>query len=293
MSGITINPNVSVNAPGTFGVQWDGLMQGTAWPDPAIRNSLSGGRLATTETLPMWGGVGIYADVPAPQGSPATTPDVMLGPKVGRATNVTGGSTAKNLCGFSVFDQNYSAINTPQSPVPLQSAGGNVNFYRLGSGARVAVKMDAALLSLGDDIETTPVSWEYDAQMLVQYEVAFPANALLAQSWASTGGGQVTFQTTTNHTVDVGGSFTISGSTPAAYNGTYVAITGTATDTLVAVKLVDPGSSTVLGTLKAGGGALPCRILRVQASNCMIVDYDSETGFATWDRDGAAAIILI
>lgn len=293
MTGITINPNLTKNAAGSFGVTWDGLMQGCAWPDPNIRNQLAGGILATTETLPMWGGVGVYLNVPSPQGSPATTPDPILGPTVGRATNVTA-ATAKTLLGFSVFDQNYSAINTPQSPVPLVASGGQVNFYRLGSGARVAVKCSPELFAaLEGLIETTLVSWDYVEQMLVPYEAAYPANALLAQSWASTNGGQVTFQTTTNHTVGVGSVFEITGSVPTAYNGSYVAIAGTATDTLVAVKLTDPGSSTTLGTLVAGGGALPVKILQVQESNCMTVDYDADTGNADWDRDGAAAMILI
>lgn len=290
MAGITINPNVSVNAPGTFGVQWDGLMQGTAWPDPAIRNSLAGGRLAVAETLPMWGGVGIFADVPSPQGSPPTTPDVMLGPSVGRATNVTGGSTAKNLVGFSVFDQDHAMINTPQSPVPLQSSGGLVNFYRLGSGARVAVKMDPVLLSLGGDIETTRVSWDFAEQMLIPYQAAYGANVMTNAVWAA---GEITFTTTTSHGVSVGSVIEISGFTPDAYNGQYTTLTGTTGSTIVVAKATDPGSDTVLGTLVAGGGALPCKIIRVQDSNCMTVVYDPDTGFATWDRDGAAAMILI
>ena len=60
-----------------------------------------------------------------------------------------------------------------------------------------------------------------------------------------------------------------------------------------------PGDSTLYGAfsgtivLNVGTGALACKVLAVQSSGCMTVDYDPVTGFATWNRDGACAIILI
>jgi hypothetical protein len=45
-----------------------------------------------------------------------------------------------------------------------------------------------------------------------------------------------------------------------------------------------------------GSGAsslLPVKILDIQDTNCMVVEYDSDTGFATYNYDGAAAVILI
>lgn len=285
---ITLNPNVTTNARGTFGTSWQGLMQGTAFDDPSIRNALAGGRLATGATLPMWGGVGISEAIVA---NPLIA-QARLGNTINRATLLTG---TVALTGFSVFDQNHSALVTPQSPVPLVPAGGTMNFYRLGSGARIVVKCDPVLVSLYDDIITTQVSWDFAQQRLIPYTAAYAANALATPfaSWASTGGGQVTFTTTTNHGVGVGGVFTISGVTPDGYNGTYTAIAGTATTTLVAVKTADPGAHVSGGTLVAGGGALACKILDVQAGNSMTVSYDEDTGFATWDTAGTAAVILI
>lgn len=81
------------------------------------------------------------------------------------------------------------------------------------------------------------------------YGTRFAANALTAQSWST---GKVTFVTATNHGVSIGSTFTIANSSPAGYNGTFVAIMGTATGTLVAALVSDPGSSTVLGGLLAG-----------------------------------------
>ena len=65
VANIAFNPNITTVSAGMFNTSSVGLVQGTAYPDPAIRYKLAGGTLASTETLPMWGGVGIYTDVPA------------------------------------------------------------------------------------------------------------------------------------------------------------------------------------------------------------------------------------
>lgn len=290
---ISINPQVVTNAAGTFGIDWDGLIQGTAYPDPAVRYFLASGFLANTETLPMWGGVGISEAIPTPQGAPPTTPSASLGGPIIRATNVTGGSTAGNLTGFSVFDQAYGMINSPQSPVPLAPSYGQVMFYRLGSGARIAVALDPTLASLEGDVITEQVSWDYAQQRLIPYVAAYPANVLTSLTWASTSGGQVTASTTTAHGLSVGSVFTLSGNVPVDYNGTFTALSGTTGNVIVYALATNPGSATTLGQLNAGGGAAPVEILRVYNSNCMTVSYNSATGSATWNYNSSAAVILI
>lgn len=204
MSTISFNPVLTTNAAGSFNVSSTGYIQGIALDQPAIRNSLAGGILADDETLPMWGGVGIYEKIPT-----AGARDT-LGGVLGRSTALAG---AKPLIGFSVFDQDHSMINTPQSPVPLAGSRMGVNFYRLGSGARIAVKCDPALVNLEGGLVTQQVSWDFDAQQLI------------------------------------------------AYNAT--------------------------------PGALPVKVLDVQVGNSMTVSFDAITGFATWDREGTTAILLI
>ena len=105
-------------------------------------------------------------------------------------------------------------------------------------------------------ITTTLATWQnYKSTMkcaltLIEAPVygKWPANVLTAASYA---GGQVTATTTTNHGVSVGDYFTISGCTPAGYNGTFKALPGTATNTLVYAVASDPGAESVLGTLVA------------------------------------------
>ena len=78
-----------------------------------------------------------------------------------------------------------------------------------------------------------------------QYGV-WPANVLTAISWNT---GVVTATTTTNHTVVPGQYFSIAGVSPSGYNGTFLALPGTATNTLVYNLTTNPGTETVLGTL--------------------------------------------
>lgn len=286
MSGtVSINPLLTSVAAGSFNISSDGFIQGTAQDSPSVRNLLSGGYLASTETLPMWGGVGIYENLAA---ASAQVP----GHQIGRATLLTG---TYALTGFSVFDQASSMINSPQSPVPLAPIGGTVNFYRLGSLARIPVACDPALVSLDGGLITQQVSWDFALQRLIPYVAAYGANVITATTWASTNGGQATYTTTSAHGVSVGSDVTFTGITPAAYNGTFTAITGTSGSTIVvALPLAStPGSGTVFGTLVAGGGALACKVLDVAIGNSMTVSYNSTTGFATWNRAGSVAVIQI
>ena len=77
---------------------------------------------------------------------------------------------------------------------------------------------------------------------------AYPANVLTAATYS---GGIVTASTTTAHGVVAGNYFTISGCTPAGYNGTFLALAGTTGSTLVYAPLSALGSLTIAGTLVA------------------------------------------
>jgi hypothetical protein len=292
---IGFNPYISTNATGSFNKESTGYVQGTALDQPSVRNALSGGTLAADETLPMWGGVGIYEVVPGA----ANTPDGVLGGQVGRATNLTLGA-AKSLTGFSVFDQDHAMVNSPQSPVPLSATYGQVNFYRLGSGARIAVKAADSLVALDGSIITSQVSWDYVDQMLVPYSPAFNAVTITGATWSATNGGEYAFTVGTDLSavltdgdeIDVAGILSTFALNP---NGAWVVV-GTPSSTVVTVAApaaANAGAYTSGGTIAAGGGPLAVRVLEVAPGNSMTVDYDPTTGFATWDRTGTVAIILI
>lgn|SRR5487761_956899 len=163
---ISTNPVLVTNFAGTFSVESDGYIQGVFMDDPAVRFALAGGILATSETLPMWGGVAIAEAIPTPADQ-ATE----LGGVITRAT------TNGTITGFSVFNQASNMILTPQSAVPLAATGMSVHFFRLGSGARIAVQMDPALVDLEGDPITQQVSWDLTNQKLIAYDGAIGALA--------------------------------------------------------------------------------------------------------------------
>lgn len=289
---VTINPFVqSAGNAGLFNVQSRGLRQGTAFADPATRFRLRAGLLANAEALPMWGGVGIYADVPT-DGVTASNPS--LGTIVGRATSLT--DATKPLVGFSVFDEAYAMITSPQSTVPLAGSLMQVNYYQLGSLARIAVECDPALISLQGGPIKPQVSWDFTNQLLVPYL----GTLVITSGTYNNTTGVITLTMAAPVTFSPGDSVTLASLTGtggfATLNGTWTVLTASGTS----VTLQGPvgvGASTITGGNATVGGAanqaLPVTVLQVQGSNCETVDYDSATGFATWDYDGAAAVIQL
>lgn len=287
---MTFNPVITTNAPGSFNISSEGYIQGTSQDSPAIRNSLAGGVLASTETLPMWGGVGISESVPVLGANGSAL--AALGGQLTRAISIQAANPAAgNLTGFSVFDQDHSMVSSPQSPVPLAGNGMGINFYRLGSGARIAVAIDPDLVNLEGQIITQQVSWDFVNQRLVPYIPTEAQIAITSQTWAA---GIVTVVSAAQN-LSVGDDITISGAVPAAYNGTKKALTVADNTHFTYAMPVDPGVSpaSTPGVLLAGGGLLPVRVLDVNIGGSMTVVYDPVTGFATWNRSGSAAIILI
>lgn len=289
---ISFNPYIqTVGNNGLFGVKSDGVRQGTAYPDPATRNAQRTGILAESETLPMWGGIAIYENIPGVAGDPNS----VLGPVVGRANALTG---SKAIAGFSVFDGAYGMVTSPQSPVPLIGSFGQVMTYALGSRARIAVQCDPVLVDLRGDPIGSQVSWDYVNQLLVPYEAS--AFTISSGTYNNTTGVVVL---TTSGAIDFGpgDALIVSALTGtgafAALDGTWTAIPTTSGTTVTYNAGAGHGAATITGgTLTLGSGtanALPVKVLEIMDSNCETVMYDPVTGFATWDYDGACAIIQI
>ena len=119
---------------------------------------------------------------------------------------------------------------------------------------------------------------------------AWAANVLTGSSWATTGGGQVTFTTTSAHGVAIGQTFTISGCTPAGYNGTYVAIAGTSGSTLVASLATNPGAISVEGTLNASLQASTALAVPAGARSAVIGASQSDMRYLDGAADPTATV---
>ncbi len=301
---ITFNPLITTNVgAAAFNVTTDGYIQGMSLDNPSARFFLSGGVLASTETLPMWGGVAVAEDI-ATAASPQTTPIPALGSSLVRSTSV---SSTIPITGFTVFDQVHSAINFPQSPVPLIPTGGMVNFYRLGSGARIAVACDPNLVSLQGGLINANVSWNFQGQFLQTYESSSTQPAISAMTWASTNGGQIAITVaSTTSVLQIGDLVNISGATTTgtggnnSVNGTFVVNTWTSSTSFT---VSAPGTSAYYGTITTSSAVvnqsgvalstIGIQVLDVKIGNCMTVNYNLATGFATWNYNASAAIILL
>ena len=284
---LTLNPMLTTNAAGQFSTTSDGAVQGTAQESPVDRFQLYTGVLAATETLPMWGGVGISENIPI-VGS-----DGAQGSSIIRATSVTAGA-AGQLSGFSVSDQTYAWLTTPQSFAPSAQAGMTVPHYRLGSRARVWLPIAPTLISLDGSVITSQVSWDYVNQQIVPYAAAYVANPITGATWASTSGGRTTFTVTNDLSAVLAATDVIevtgvvsTGGTGVGYNGQFSVVSVTST-TIVVTQLSasSPGTYSSGGTVVAGGGALPVKILYISPSNNKLVKYDPTTGFVTYSPNG-------
>ena len=230
---ISINPIATTNGLGSFGVSWDGLIQGEAQDNPAVRFQLAGGTVASTETAPMWGGIAVQALV----GGAAGGPNAALGQILKRATQET------EIAGFTVFDQAHDMIQSPESSVPLAASFMQINYYRLGSRARIAVAASPNLVDLEGQAIGTAVAWDYTNEQLEPYVSATVSGGTYATATTISSGtyvsatGLTTLTTNAAHGLLPGDPFTLSGMTGtgsfASLNGSFVAGAGTTGSTLV------------------------------------------------------------
>lgn len=168
---ISLNPMATTNAANLFNVNSQGFTQGDAQDDPAVKFFLAGGKLSTAASTPIWGGIPIEELIPSAATQPGTD---TLGSTVIQASSL---ATSTGIC---VFNQAYGGITTPQSNAPLYSPGMSVNFYRFGSGARIPLRINPALVSLDGSIITSQVSWDFTSNWITTYDGtnAFPVRIL-------------------------------------------------------------------------------------------------------------------
>lgn len=288
MNSISLQPMLTGNNAGGFSVQSEGYIQGFALDDPAIRYSLNQGQLASTETLPMWGGVAISESLQA--GS--------LGNSVARATSNAG------ITGFAVFNQAPNWINTPQSPVPVGTSGMSVPFYRLGSGARIAVACDESLSSLVGGLTTQQVTWDVYAQRLKAYDAATATVNVTSITATYNNNNTWTFAVVAAAAVNVGAvgdAVTIAGVTGTGANAINQnqVLTAFTDNQHFSFTLVGGAAAFTAGaqagaiTIAEATGALNVQVLEIHRDNSKIVVWDPINQLATWNNTGSVAIIRV
>ena len=148
MASINLNPILTTNAKGLFSTNSNGFTQGDAQDDPAVKFALCGGIYDTAATDPTFGGLPVQEFIP-------TAGSDILGSTI-KAADGTNAPTA-----FTVYNQAFGGLTTPQSNAPAFLPGMSVNYYRLGSGARIPVQLDPASITLEGDLVSTTVYWNF------------------------------------------------------------------------------------------------------------------------------------
>jgi hypothetical protein len=170
---VTINPMLTTNAAGLFKTSTQGYTQGDAMADPAVKFALAGGVLSANATAPLWAGTPIQEFIPAASTQPG---QYCLGSTLLQAT---ASAVPTAIC---VINQAFGGITTTSSTAPLFSPGMSVNYYRFGSGARIPLAIDPALISLDGGLINPVVYWDYTANRIVGTQpgsqAAFPVKIL-------------------------------------------------------------------------------------------------------------------
>lgn len=152
MSGtISYNPYATTFPTDNFDTQSQGGYQGLTFDDETALMWLREGPLASTETLPMWGGVPINRFVNNSAGGAAG-----MGGAVARAT-----STA-TCVGWSTYVQMAHMVVTPGNNAPMIGVNGSVGYFLNGSKARLWVQVDSALMNAANGASVSGLTLYWD-----------------------------------------------------------------------------------------------------------------------------------
>jgi hypothetical protein len=141
-------------AANAFLLNSDGYTAGQFLDDPVHRYNLRSGVVASTQTIPIYGGQPISLKVPTPtaQGSSG------LGMIASLAT------TNANIEGWCCFQQASAGIITPFSNAPLYYANNSLNFFLAGSSAAMVLPVNpAAVNTLAGGAINVPIYWNFTA----------------------------------------------------------------------------------------------------------------------------------
>lgn len=278
---VTFNPYVITNVQDGFSVQSNGYLQGDVLADPATRFAITGGVIAATDVgTPMWGGTPVFE-----RAAPVTPANGYMGSTIGRAVN------ASSIAGFATFNGSFSLPTTPQSPVPMGTAGNSYNYVRVNTGNRLVLKCNAAVAAYANTANSlVSFSWDYVNDQLIPYAALALTPSGTSNTSTVWAGGVLTVTTAAVHGLSTGNNVTIVGAAPYNYNVSGP-ITVTSTTTYTIPVPGNPGVNTAAGATYAGLGGFNATLLEID-TNSTIVTYNSTTGFATWTPNSTVAVVI-
>jgi hypothetical protein len=157
---VSVDPLATTSAGDLAFIHSDGLIQGQVLANPYTTAGLEAGVVDSAETYPLWAGLPVSIGLGGIAGSKKGN--------VIRKSVV--GNVAAGIQGFTVSQRSgVMGFQSPSSPAPLFPQNGSVNYYPLGSKARLVVQIDNTLAAAlaNTDFINTPVMWDFTNDKLV------------------------------------------------------------------------------------------------------------------------------
>lgn len=137
-STINVAPYTTTNAQDSFLLQTDGWVVGTFVDNPALRYTLEGGIVSSSQATPLWGGLPVTLEVPAPGSG---------GSSSGLGSTILAATASTNIDGWCVLNQASAGVITASSNTPLYPSNTSANFVRAGSGLWVVLEVNPAAVN--------------------------------------------------------------------------------------------------------------------------------------------------
>lgn len=199
-----------------------------------------------------------------------------------------------------------SAYDSVTGALTISLTGTNSEFYRVGAGAApaqsiVSIQNAGTLATLATSAEhglftseTVTVSGAIAANYNGTFTITVPDTPAVAISSLVRSGTLATVTTTTPHGLFTNQLVTVSGVTPAGFNGTYaIAVTGTSTFTYTMA--VDPGAdATVVGAYTAGRNIFQYTMASAPPGNATVLgSYTVSANYTDWTVTSRPASMLV
>lgn len=182
---LPFNPLLVSSPANTFDVVSTGAYQGSLEADPTVENQVIQGVVAKVAPFPLYGGVPII--------------EALVDENTLSHTYINVSPTVNEITGVTTNFQSVGTYIYPGSNVPQAPVNGNINFFRLGSNARIWMNASAAAVaSLFDGPINKRVTYNFTTmQIEVMTDADYPFPGLVVQTMTS-GGMVVTKDTLTD-----------------------------------------------------------------------------------------------
>ncbi|WP_320533658.1 hypothetical protein [Robbsia andropogonis] len=157
MATVSFDPMQTSAPQNSFLLSQQGYVAGAFLDDPSSRMWLLSGRIASSVTGAVYGGLPITEGINAP-GENA----------FGNTLTLAASNSA--ITAFTVFNQAHNMMIVPGNSAQMATAGMTISYFRLGSNARIVVPVDTSLIATLDSGATNQqVSWDFTNNKLIAY----------------------------------------------------------------------------------------------------------------------------